>query len=79
MARICDKKSCDSVLNELELYVTESDSNFVRRSIKAICSVAIRFSNAAEKALKIILGCTKNVLEANMGGELYVQEIIISA
>lgn len=69
MARICDKKSCETVLNELELYVTESDPHFVRRSIKAICSIAIRFDSAVDKALKIILTCIKNVLEANMGGE----------
>lgn len=49
LARICDKKQSETVLNELELYVTESDPQFVRRSIQAICSVTIKYSSVVEK------------------------------
>lgn len=78
MSRICDQKSVDIVLNELELYVTEPDAIFVRNSIKAICSIAIKYRTAVDKAIKIILTVIKNVQEANMVGEQYVQEIIVT-
>ena len=37
------------MLNEIKLYVAEPDPNFVRKSIKALCSIALRFKKSAEK------------------------------
>lgn len=49
LAKICDLKNYEVVLDELKLYVSESDTNFVRKSIKAVCSIALRFKKGAEK------------------------------
>lgn len=61
LGRICDVKNYELVLNELGLYINEQDANFVRKSIKQICGIAIRFSSACEKALQILLPVVVNI------------------
>lgn len=53
LVKICNEKNIDSLLNELNSYVTESDTEFVKKSIRAIGSIATRFDKACDKYLGI--------------------------
>lgn len=46
LVRICNEKNVDVMLNELTAYATEPDTEFVKRSIRAIGSIATRFDKA---------------------------------
>lgn len=39
---------CKKVVGELKLYVQEPDPNFVSKSIKALCSIAIKYKLSVE-------------------------------
>lgn len=54
MVRISDSKNFLQVLNELSIYLNEIDTDFVRKSIKAIGKIAIRYEKATEKAIEIL-------------------------
>lgn len=49
LVRICNEKNFDDLLAELATYVTESDTEFVKKSIRALGSIAVRFDKACEK------------------------------
>jgi vesicle coat complex subunit len=49
LVKICNEKNLDSLLNELSAYVTETDTEFVKKSIRAIGNIAIRFDKACVK------------------------------
>ena len=49
LVKICNEKNLDSLLSELGTYVTESDTEFVKKSIKAIGNIATRFDKACAK------------------------------
>lgn len=49
LVKICNEKNLDSLLNELSAYVTETDTEFVKKSIRAIGSIATRFDKACVK------------------------------
>jgi len=49
LCRVCDSKNFEVVLTEIKLYITESDPNFVRKSIKVLCSIAIRFRESVNE------------------------------
>lgn len=49
LIKICNEKNIDLLLNELSAYVTESDTEFVKKSIRSIGSIATRFDKACVK------------------------------
>jgi hypothetical protein len=46
---ICNEKNQDDVLNELRLYLAESDTEFVKKALYAICKLALRYEKGIEK------------------------------
>lgn len=49
MVRICDNKNYAAVLAELAIYINEVDTEFVKKAIKAIGKIAIRYDKSIEK------------------------------
>ena len=48
LIRLCDQKNYEVVVNELSEYANEVDADFVRRSIKAIGKIAIKFEKSVD-------------------------------
>lgn len=55
LSYIADSKNYDLVINELRLYVSEPDPNFVAKSIRALAHIAIKFPKSVEKVLSILI------------------------
>ena len=49
LAKICDNKNYEAVLNEIKEYVNEPDPDFVRRSITSLATIALKFDKAVDK------------------------------
>ena len=54
MTRIINYKNYESVLDELREYIEEVDSLFVKRVIKAVGKIAIRYEKSVEKCMAIL-------------------------
>ncbi|EAS00364.2 adaptin amine-terminal region family protein (macronuclear) [Tetrahymena thermophila SB210] len=78
LAKICDNKNYESVLNEIKEYVNEPDPDFVRRSISSLSTIAIKFERAVDKTIEILVEQMKQIRETYRTTEPYVQEIIIA-
>ncbi|KAL4503342.1 hypothetical protein ABPG72_000948 [Tetrahymena utriculariae] len=78
LAKICDNKNYESVLNEIKEYVNEPDPDFVRRSISSLSTIAIKFERAVDKTVEILVEQMKQIRETYRTTEPYVQEIIIA-
>ncbi|EGR27514.1 hypothetical protein IMG5_194630 [Ichthyophthirius multifiliis] len=80
LVKICNEQNLDILLNELQCYVTEPDTEFVKRSIIAIGNIAIKFNKACNKAFQIIIDIIKNILLSTnkSAGSEYIQEILIT-
>jgi AP-1 complex subunit beta-1 len=50
LVKICNESNVDILLNELQCYVTEPDTEFVKKSIIAIGNIAIKFNKAGDRA-----------------------------
>ena len=55
IVRLTDSKNYEAVLNELREYANEVNQEFVRKVIKAICSILMNQEKAIEKYRLIIL------------------------
>ena len=66
------------MLNELKEYVTEGDPDFVRRSLRAISKIALRFEKSIEKCLEILAKQVKEVREVAEHASHAVNELLIS-
>lgn len=78
LAKICDNKNYESVLNEIKEYVNEPDPDFVRRSISSLSTIAIKFERAVDKTIEILIEQMKQIRETYRTTEPYVQEIIMT-
>jgi AP-1 complex subunit beta-1 len=47
--KICDNKNYPQVLNELGIYINEADPEFVRRTVKALGKIGLRYDKSVEK------------------------------
>lgn len=55
LAKICDNKNYEAVLNEIKEYVNEPDPDFVRRSITSLATIALKFDKAVDKTIDILV------------------------
>lgn len=46
---LCEESNCDSVLTEIKEYISEPDPEFVRKVVKSLGDIVIRFENVKEK------------------------------
>lgn len=69
-------KNYEPVLNELKEYVTEGDPDFVRRSMRAISKIAIRFEKSIDKCLEILAKQIKEVREVAEHASHAVNELL---
>lgn len=63
LSQISDAKNYEFVINELKLYISEPDPNFVAKSIRALCHIAIKFPKSVEKVLQILIEHIKHIKE----------------
>ncbi|KAL4502484.1 hypothetical protein ABPG72_012071 [Tetrahymena utriculariae] len=80
LVKICNEKNLDDLLNELSAYIAESDTEFVKRSIRALGSIAVRYDQACDKAFQIIVEVIKNIQSSQNVHSCseYIQEIFIT-
>lgn len=76
MIRIVNYKNYEPVLNELKEYVTEGDPDFVRRSMRAISKIAIRFEKSIDKCLEILAKQVKEVRQVAEHASHAVNELL---
>ncbi len=58
---ICNEKNFEDLLVEIANYVVESDTEFVKKSIKALGKIASRFDKACDKAFQILMDLIRNI------------------
>lgn len=61
MTRIINQKNYESVLEELKEYISEVDSEFVKKCIRAVGKIAHRYEKSVDKCLLILSKVLKNV------------------
>lgn len=49
------------MLNELREYLNESDPTFVRKAVKSLTSIALRFEKSIDGAISILVAQIKNL------------------
>ncbi|KAG4304369.1 hypothetical protein PORY_002079 [Pneumocystis oryctolagi] len=59
ITKLANENNINQVLAELEDYTTETDTDFVKKSIQSIGNLAIRFRNIAEKSIEILMTLIK--------------------
>ena len=52
--RIVNYKNYESVLDELREYINEVDSEFVKKCVKAVGKIAIRYEKSVDKCMGIL-------------------------
>lgn len=71
-------KNYESVLDELKEYINEVDSEFVKRCIKAIGKIAIRYEKSVEKCMGILSKMIKDTRDIAIHAEHVVNEILVT-
>lgn len=49
LASICNEKNLDIVIQEMKEYVNETDPDFVKRSVKSLCTISIRIEKSIDR------------------------------
>ena len=75
--RIINHKNYESVLEELKEYISEVDSEFVTRCLRALGKIAIRYEKSIEKCLGIISKQLAELKDVADHAEQVVNEILI--
>ena len=77
MTRIINYKNYESVLEELREYINEVDSEFVKKCIRAVGKIAIRYEKSVEKCMSILSKAIKDVRDVASHAEQVVNELLI--
>lgn len=77
LTRIINYKNYESVLEELKEYINEVDSEFVKKCIRAVGKIAIRYEKSVEKCMGILAKAVKEVKDAASHAEQVVNELLI--
>lgn len=77
LTRIINYKNYESVLEELREYINEVDSEFVKKCIRAVGKIAIRYEKSVEKCMGILAKAIKEVRDAADHAEIIVNELLI--
>ncbi len=77
MTRIINYKNYESVLEEIKEYISEVDSEFVKKCIRAVGKIAIRYEKSVEKCMGILAKSVKEVRDAASHAEQVVNELLI--
>lgn len=78
MIRIVNWKNYELVLNELKEYMAEGDPDFIRKAIKAVGKIAVRFEKSVDKCLEILAKQIQEVQDNPSHAEHVVNEILIA-
>lgn len=65
------------MLEELREYISEVDSEFVKKCIRAVGKIAIRYEKSVEKCMSILAKSVKEVRDAADHAEQIVNELLI--
>lgn len=65
------------MLEELREYISEVDSEFVKKCIRAVGKIAIRYEKSVEKCMGILAKSVKEVRDAADHAEQIVNELLI--
>ena len=77
LTRIINHKNYESVLEELKEYINEVDSEFVKKCIRAVGKIAIRYEKSVEKCMGILSKAIKDAKDAAEHAEQIVNELLI--
>lgn len=55
LIKLCNQQNFEPVLNELREYTNELDTQFVRKTINAVGSIAIKYEKSVDKYTVLIL------------------------
>ena len=65
------------MLEELKEYINEVDSEFVKKCIRAVGKIAIRYEKSVEKCMGILSKAVKDARDAAEHAEQIVNELLI--
>ena len=74
--RIVNYKNYESVLDELREYINEVDSEFVKKCVKAVGKIAIRYEKSVDKCMGILATKVKETRSMAQHAEHVVNEIL---
>lgn len=77
LSRIINYKNYELVLEELKEYMSEVDSEFVKKCIRAVGKIAIRYEKSVEKCMGIVSKKVKEIRTAAEHAETIVDELLI--
>jgi vesicle coat complex subunit len=70
-------KNYEAVLDELREYLNEVDSEFVKKCIRAVSKIAIRYERSIEKCMSILAWQIKETRHVADHAENVVNELLI--
>lgn len=77
LVRIVNYKNYETVLDELKEYLNEVDSEFVKKCIRAVSKIAIRYEKSVEKCMSILAWQIKETRHVAAHAENVVNELLI--
>lgn len=79
LTRIINYKNYESVLDEIKEYLSELDSEFVKKCIRAVGKITIRYEKSVEKCMGILAKVVKEAKDAAEHAEQLINELLIVA
>eukprot|EP01017_Pseudomicrothorax_dubius_P006876 TRINITY_DN12044_c0_g1_i3.p1 TRINITY_DN12044_c0_g1~~TRINITY_DN12044_c0_g1_i3.p1 ORF type:complete len:729 (+),score=240.91 TRINITY_DN12044_c0_g1_i3:631-2817(+) len=76
LINLCDAKNFDVVVNELFVYSTQFDPEFVRKAIKGIGKISMKIDKAVDKCITVCVNILNDAKENNRAPHA-IQEVVV--